>query len=176
MILHLKRYIARFFCLLLLAPIIGHTQQSKPTHAPLHVSYCQASINPGAYDHHVLETEGIYRRGGEIMSFYSLSCAKNELSSWVDYSDDFRKSTSLDLMRKMDSILDKDGRAHVIAVLEFDGPKPVSIPPGTSDGLASTMRQTNSRYGHGNQFRSRVLLLRLVSVEAVPASAPWPAD
>lgn len=173
-----ERHIASRLCLMLSClPIMGLSQQPVPErHEPQHVPYCRAATHPAKYDHHVFKTDGIYRRGGEIMSFYSLSCAKNEQTSWVDYSHDFRKLTSAKLVQRMDSILDKDGRARVVAVLEFDGPKPVLIPSGTAESLTRLMRQTNSRYGHGNQFRSRVLLRKIISVEPVPASSPWPTE
>lgn len=169
--------IIRACSLLACLPILGMMQAAAPNHAnPERVAYCELAKGPHTYDHQLVVTDGIYRRGGEIMSFYSPSCAKREMSSWVDYSEDLRKTSSAELMQRMDAILNTDGRAHIIAVLEFDGPKPVSIHAGTSDGLANVIRGTNSRYGHMNQFRTRVLLTKIISAEPVPASTPWPSD
>jgi hypothetical protein len=77
-------------------------------------------------------------------------------------------------MERMEKILDASGRARIVAVVEFDGPKPVEIPAGTPPELSEVMRGTNSRYGHQNQFGSRVVLLKIISVEPVPSDAPWP--
>jgi len=169
--------IIRACSLLACLPILGMMQAAAPNHAnPLRVAYCELAKNPNSYDHQLVETDGIYTEGAEIMSFYNLSCAKSEMSSWVDHSEDIRKSSSPESLQKMDDFLNTDGRAHIIAVLKFDGPKPVSIHAGTSDGLANVMRGTNSRYGHMNQFRTRVLLTKIISAEPVPASTPWPSD
>ncbi len=138
------------------------------------VPYCWIVTHAAKYSHHVLQIEGIYRAGGEIMSFYSLSCPNAEESSWVDYSKDLRKRTPAKVMKKMEKLLASDGRADIVALVEFDGPKAVTIPPGTPPKLAEVMRGTDSRYGHMNQFATRVLLLKVIKVNSVPATAPWP--
>jgi hypothetical protein len=74
----------------------------------------------------------------------------------------------------MEKLLKADGRAETDVLVEFDGPKPVTVPYGTSPDLAAVMRETNSRYGHANQFRFRVLFLQVLKVNPVEHSAPWP--
>jgi len=108
------------------------------------------------------------------MSFYNPSCARSHETSWVAYSGDLRRTTSPELMQKMDKLLDENGRVRIVAVAEFSGPKAVDIPPGTPPDVADIMRGTNARYGHRNQFEYRVRLLKVMVVEPVPGNAPWP--
>jgi hypothetical protein len=108
------------------------------------------------------------------MSFYDPSCPKANHTAWVDYSSDFRQKSSPELVAAMEKLLQADGRAEIDVLVEFDGPKPVTVPYGTSPGLAAVMRGTNSRYGHANQFRFRVLFLQVLKVSPVEHSTPWP--
>ena len=160
--------------LLLGASKRGYAQTNGGDHTVPEVSYCRMVTQAAKFDHQVFKTEAVYRRGGEIMSLYSPSCPVHANSSWVDYSVALRDNTPPGLMKKMDTMLGANGRARIIAVLEFDGPKPVAIPPGTSPRLADAMRGTNSKWGHQNQFNSRVVLLRIISVHPVPSDTPWP--
>ncbi|MDE3163780.1 MAG: hypothetical protein KGL64_11020 [Acidobacteriota bacterium] len=154
---------------------LGFAQQgSQEENNPKFVPYCEVVSHVEKYDHRVLETEAIYRRGGEIMSFYSPSCPTKSNASWVDYSSEMRRKSSPQLVHKMDELLDSHGRATVVALVEFDGPKPVEIPPGTAPALADIIRQMNSRYGHDNLFAYRVKILKITKVEPVSESAPWP--
>ena len=136
--------------------------------------YCDIVRHIRANDHRVLLVRGIYRRGGEIESFYGLSCRDASKVSWADSSKALRGNTAPAVLSQLDTLLSKDGRAGVVALLEFDGPKKVVIPPGTQPGLASLMRSTNSRYGHMNAFPYRVVLLRIDRVESLDSSVPWP--
>lgn len=152
----------------------GSAQTKGGDHIVPEASYCRMVAQVPKFDHQVLKTEAVYRRGGEIMSLYSPSCPSHANSSWVDYSAALRDNTPPGLMDKMDTLLDADGRARIVAVVEFDGPKPVAIPPVTPSRLADVMRGTNSKWGHQNQFNSRVVLLRIISVKPVPPDTPWP--
>ena len=138
------------------------------------VPYCQIVSHSRKYDHRILETQGIYTRGGENTSFYSLACPDDERSSWVDKSDELKRATPPELISKLANLLGASGRVQVVAVVKFDGPKKVDIPAGTPSAVAGLMRGTNSRYGHMNRFASRITLLRLLKVDAVPPGAPWP--
>jgi len=141
---------------------------------PHHTEYCTIANHPMRYDHQVLTTEGIYRRGGEISSFYNAACSREEDASWVEYSSDLQKVTSPQLMAEMDRILRAGGRVGLVAVVRFDGPKAVDVPPGTSPGLAALMRGTNARYGHSNEYRYQITLLRIIAVRPIAAGTPWP--
>jgi len=160
--------------LLLGASKCGSAQTKGGDHTAPEVSYCRMVAQVAKFDHQVVKTEAVYRRGGEIMSLYNPSCPVHADSSWVDYSAALRDNTPPGLMEKMDTMLDANGRVRIIAVLEVDGPKPVAIPPRTPPRLADAMRGTNSKWGHQNQFNSRVILLRIISVEPVPSDTPWP--
>jgi hypothetical protein len=153
-------------------PVLALTQQSAPKQdSP--VSYCDLAREYAKYDHKIVRMTGIYRRGGEISSFYDPGCIDAD-SAWVDSLPGLKHQSSPDLVSTMEALLDAHGRAMIDAEVEFDGPKPVTIPPGTSPRLAEIIRYTNSRYGHENLFRFRVVLLRLRSVEPVPSATPWP--
>ncbi len=136
--------------------------------------YCEVVQHSLANDHRILLVEGIYRRGGEIESFYGGSCPDGSLASWADSSKTLRDKTAPAVLNQLDTLLSKDGRARIVALLEFDGPKKVTIPAGTPPGIADLMRGTNSRYGHMNAFTYRVVLLRIHHVESVGSSIPWP--
>lgn len=138
------------------------------------VAYCSIVAQSAKYDHHVLETKGIYGTGMEFSGFYSLSCPEWKNVSWVDYSDSLRKRSSPQLFKRMEKLLDADGRARVVAVLKFYGPRPVKIPPGTPPAMAAAMRAFDSRYGHMNQFNYRVVLLKIVRISPVSHDAAWP--
>ena len=155
--------------------LLGLAQQNAQTETiPTLVPYCEVVSQSVKYDHRVLQTDAIYRRGGENMSFYSPFCPSKSNSSWVDYSADMRRRSAPELIEKMDKILDSDGRARLVALVEFDGPRPVEIPSGTAPALADIIRQTNSRYGHDNLFAYRVKILKIIKVEVVSRTAPWP--
>jgi hypothetical protein len=159
--------------LLLCASTVAVGQSSRRNERPA-TPYCKVAEHFARYNHKIVRVRGVYRRGGEIMSFYDPSCPKADHTAWVDYSPDFRQKSSPELVASMEKLLQVDGRAEVDLLVEFDGPKPVTVPYGTSPNLAAVMRGTNSRYGHANQFRFRVLFLRVLKVSPVEHSAPWP--
>lgn len=138
------------------------------------VPYCEIVKQVAKFDHHVVETEVVYRRGAEISSVYSLSCPEASKEAWVDESEDLRKATPTAVMEAVEGSLRRDGRVRIRAVLEFDGPKPVVIPPGTPPWIEALMLGVNSRYGHANQFTYRVLLIKVIAAGPVPPDAPWP--
>lgn len=148
--------------------------QEKRDSKPPQAAYCKVAVHPSKYDHRVLRVKGIYRSGGEIMAFYDPTCPQKSSTAWVDYAEGLRQKSSPELIAAMEKLLSADGRAQVEVLAEFDGPKPVSIPSGTSPGLAAVMRGTNSRYGHANQFRYRLLFLQLLGVSPVVKTVPWP--
>ena len=158
------------YALLLCAPAVAVAQSNEQ----LSVAYCKVAGHFARYDHKVFRIKGVYRSGGEIMSFYDPSCPAANLTAWVDYSPDFRQRSSPELVAAMEKLLKADGRAKIDVLVEFDGPKPVTVPDGTSPDLAAVIRETNSRYGHANQFRFRVLFLQVLKVKSVEHSAPWP--
>jgi len=143
-------------------------QAPKALPAPKVVAYCELASHQKVYDHGIVQTEGIFKRGQESWKFYSPLCLLAEQTSWVDYSDDLRHSTSPELIDKMEKLLDSAGRVKLTVVLEFDGPKKVGVPADTPPKVADLMRSVNSRYGHLNQFSSRVLFLKILAVDPVP--------
>lgn len=52
--------------------------------------------------------------------------------------------------------------------------KKVDIPPGTSPGLAATLRAANSHYGHQNGWDFQFVISKIEKVDPVPAGDPWP--
>ena len=138
------------------------------------VPYCELIKHVSKFDHQVVETEVIYTRGIEISSAYDVSCRKSDQLAWVDEFTELRKATPAALMERVETWLRKDRRVRVKAVVEFDGPKGVDIPPGTPPETEALMRGMNSRYGHMNRFGFRIMLIKLIAAEPVPASVPWP--
>ena len=169
----LRRFVngfCRTAILLFIVDGIAAQQAPKVQPAPKIVAYCEVASHQKDYDHGIVQTEGIFNRGQENRRFYSPLCPLAEQTSWVDYSDDLRHSTSPELMDKMEKLLDSAGRVKLTVVLEFDGPKKVDVPPDTPPKVADLMRGVNSRYGHLNQFNSRVLFLKILAVDPVPAN------
>jgi len=149
---------------------VSAQQATKVQPTPKVAAYCEIASHQKEFDHDIVQTEGIFRRGRENWTFYSPSCPLADQTSWVDYSDDLRHSTSPELMGKMEKSLDSAGRVNLTVVLEFDGPKKVDVPPGTPPKVADLMRGVNSRYGHLNQFNSRVSFLKILAVDPVSAN------
>jgi hypothetical protein len=152
-------------------PCVGQTiKQSKSQPVP----YCILKENPHHYDHSILRVHAIYTRGGEVTSLYDPSCKDAGGASWLEYSKNLPHTTSPSILAALDNLLDANGRARIDALVEFYGPKTVKVPKGTSAGLAALMRETDSKYGHANQFATKVLLLKVISSTPVSADVPWP--
>jgi hypothetical protein len=166
----------QFLLLVCLMSIFAVGQKSRPGgRVGGDTPYCKLAQQPERYDHRVLLVQAIYRSGGEIMSLYDPDCPSRESTSWVDYADDLRQTTSPELLTKMNQLLKQNGRARITVRLEFYVPKPVAIPPGTPPALADVMRGKNSRWGHQNQFATRVRFLKILTVEPVPTDVAWPS-
>ena len=153
------------------AALPAQEQTAKQKHP---IPYCTVASHFARYEHKVFRIRGIYRSGGENTSFYDLSCPAANLSAWVDYSPEFQQRSSASVVSTMDNLTSADGRAQIDVLVMFDGPKHVNVPAGTASEVADAMRGTNSRYGHANQFRFRVLFLKVLSAEPVAKTAPWP--
>lgn len=169
----------KFFCSFVIAycllPVCAKGQEgSSDASVERRIRYCKLVEQPEKYNHHFFQINAIYRSGGEIMSLYDADCPSRALASWVDYSQDLNLVTSPEVFTEMNRLLKENGRAKITVQLEFYGPKPVTIPRGTSPGLADLMRGTNSRWGHQNQFATRVRFLKILTVEPVPSNVAWP--
>jgi hypothetical protein len=159
-----------FFFGALMAQNISEMEYSELSYVP----YCRMVKQYKKYDKRIVKTEAIYRSGGEISSFYHPSCPDRDKAAWVDYSGDLKKTTPSNLMKEMKAALDPDGRIWVTAIIRFDGPKPVEISPNAPKELAEIMNGINSRYGHMNQFDTRVVLIKVLSIKPVTPNTPWP--
>jgi hypothetical protein len=156
---------------LIQVPCAGQHVKLKKSHP---VPYCMMVENPHRYDHSILLVHAIYTRGGEVTSLYDPSCNKAGGASWLEYSKNLPHTTSSSTLAALDRQLDTKGRAEIDALVEFYGPKTIKVPKGTSDGLAALMRGTDSKYGHANQFATKVILLKVVSSAPVSTDVPWP--
>jgi hypothetical protein len=175
MIANRGKFFLQYLFLVCLMPIFVVGQESRPSgHVGEDTPYCKLAQQPERYNHRVLRIQAIYRSGGEIMSLYDAHCPSRESASWVDYADDLRQTTSPELLTRMNQLLKQNGRARITVRIEFYGPKPVAIPAGTPPALADVMRGTDSRWGHQNQFATRVRFLKILTVEPVPADVAWP--
>jgi hypothetical protein len=153
------------------ATLPAQEQTAKQKHL---ITYCEVAKHFPRFEHKVFRIRGIYRSGGENMSFYDPSCPAANLSAWVDYAPEFQQKSLASVVSTMDNLTGADGRAQIDVLVKFDGPKDVNVPDGTASDVADAMRGTNSRYGHANQFRFRVLFLKVLSAEPVAKTAPWP--
>ncbi len=136
------------------------------------VSLCELTKNWKKYDHSVVHVEAIYRAAAETSEVYDLGCPDTAHVAWVP--PDLDKMVPDDKVKEMSRLLKADGRAQIVAVGEFDGPKHVSIPPETSPGLAKTLQAADSRYGHQNGWDFQFVISRIEKVGPVPSNAPWP--
>jgi hypothetical protein len=162
------------FCAILLCAARGAGQQKMLAHEKAPTEYCKVVGDFAKYDHKVLRIRGVFRSGGEIMSFYDPACPTADLTSWVDYGSEFKRRSSPATILTMEKLISEDGRAQIDVLAEFDGPKPVSIPAGTPAEVADAMRGTNSRWGHANQFRFRIRFVKALAVSPVPKTVAWP--
>jgi hypothetical protein len=160
--------------LMFVLQIQTRAQDSTVMNSRRPVSYCEVMEHMHRYDHKVIYVKAIYTSGGEITSFYDPTCTSSTGTSWLEVSKRVKSTTPMSVRASMQNLLGADGRAQVDALVEFYGPKPVKVPVGTSDGLAALMRDTDSKYGDANQFSTKVRLLKVMKVEPVPTSTPWP--
>jgi hypothetical protein len=136
------------------------------------VSLCELTKDWKKYDHKVVRIRAIYRTGPETSEVYDLDCPDSDHVAWVP--PDLAKMAPADMVDKMSRLLRPSGRAQIVARGEFDGPKKVDIPPGTSPGLAATLQAADSHYGHQNGWDFQFVIARIEKVEPAPADAPWP--
>jgi hypothetical protein len=136
------------------------------------VSLCELTRAWKKYDHKVVRIKSIYRTGPETSEIYDLECPDSDHVAWVP--PDLAKMAPADMVDKMNRLLKSSGRAQIVATGEFDGPKKVDIPPGTSPGLAATLQAADSHYGHQNGWDFQFVISTIEKVEPAPADAPWP--
>jgi hypothetical protein len=164
---------ARLFLLLvMMAPISNARQPSTAPEPKIEtVSLCELIKSWKKYDHKIVRIEAIYTIGAESSQVYDIGCLTS-YTAWVP--PDIESATPADLRDKLKRLVKPGGRARIVAVGEFDGPKKVDIPAGTSPGLADTLRAANSHYGHMNGWNFQFVVSKIEKVEAVPARDPWP--
>jgi len=150
----------------------GGLQSSRPEEKSPLYSLCELTANWQKYDHMMVRIQAIYRGGNETSEVYDSNCANGGNSAWVP--PDFEGALPPNIKNRLDEILRVHGRARIVVTGEFDGPKKVDIPSGTSPGLAKIMSTVDSRYGHMNHWKFQFVFSEIESTEAVPASDPWP--
>jgi len=136
------------------------------------VSLCELTRDWKKYDDKVIRIKAIYRAGAETSEVYDIACPDSDHVAWVP--PNLAKMAPSNMVDKMSQLLKFSGRAQIVAVGEFDGPKKVEIPAGTSPGLAATLRAADSRYGHQNGWDFQFVISTIEKVEPVPSSDPWP--
>jgi hypothetical protein len=139
------------------------------------VSLCELTQHWEKYDHKEVRLNAIYATGNERSEVYDLGCATSDQTAWVKLLPYGSPSpVPPELKEKLNELQRRNGRARIIAIGEFDGPKKVNVPSGLSTQAADAMRYTNSRYGHMNGWKFQFVFSKVEKVEAVPADAPWP--
>lgn len=139
------------------------------------VSLCRLTQEWKKYDHRTVRLEAIYRTGNETSEVYDPACPTSDHTAWVALlSYGSPSPIPLALRGRLNELLKQSGRARVVVLGEFDGPKKVDVPPGLSPEAADTLRATNSRYGHQNHWNFQFVFSKIEKVEPVPASDPWP--
>jgi len=151
---------------------IGARQGSANAHEKLQtVSLCELTKNWRKYDHKMVRIEAIYAIGPETSEMYDTDC-RNE-TAWVppvQYGSSGPPPP--DLEAKLKHLLKQGGRARVTVVGEFDGPKKVEIPLGTSPALAATLQAADSHYGHQNAWDFQFVISRIEKVDPAPPDTP----
>lgn len=138
------------------------------------VSLCELTKNWKKFDHSTVRIEAVYAAGAESSEVYDVDCPRGDNTAWVEFPAAIEKAAPREVMDKLNQLLASDGRARVVVVGEFAGPKKVDIPPDTPPKVADAIRAVNSRYGHQNHWNFQFVFSKLEKVEPVPASDPWP--
>jgi hypothetical protein len=138
------------------------------------VSMCELAKNWKLYDHKIVRGEGIYTDRAETRELYDKACPNNETAAWVEPSDAIGKSEEPHLIDELKQLIRTDGRARVVVVGEFAGPKTVDIPPNTPANIADAMTSIDSRYGHQNHWNFEFTFVKIERVDSVPKTDPWP--
>jgi hypothetical protein len=153
---------------------IGARQGSTNAHEkPEIVSLCELTKHWKKYDHKTVRIEAIYAAQFEQSEVYDPACAAS--SAWVPpvpYGSPGPPPSGL--QARLNDLLKQDRRARIMVIGEFDGPKKVDIPPGTSPGLAATLQAADSHYGHQNRWDFQFVFSRIEKVEPSPPNTPWP--
>jgi hypothetical protein len=139
------------------------------------VSLCQLTNDWKKYDHLTVRINAIYRTGNETSEVYDLGCATSNRTAWVALQPFGTPSPMTpELKEKLNELLRQNGRARISVVGEFDGPMSADSPQGLSPEGEAQSRNGGSRYGHQNLWEFQFIFSKVETVEAVPASDPWP--
>jgi hypothetical protein len=138
------------------------------------VSLCELTSAWKNYNHSIVQIEAIYASGAESSEVYDVNCPSRSDAAWVEFPDAIEKATPPEIMDKLNRLLRSDGRARLVVLGRFDGPRKVEIPPDTPPGVAEVMRAVNSRYGHQNRWNFQFVFSKIEKVERVPRTDAWP--
>lgn len=136
------------------------------------IAFCEVVQNPDSYDGRKIRVRAILDVGPEQQRLYDPECMGDKTSTWVEF-DGAHKQSSAEVRQQLEKILDADGRAFVVVVGRFDGPRKFEVPEGIDPKLAEFLKQANSRYGHLNGYRFQFVIVSVEQVEPVPADVPW---
>ena len=150
----------------------GRPQSARPEQKGQMISLCELTANWQKYDRTIVHIRAIYRAGNETSEIYDADCPDSGNAAWVPPNLD--GALPLNIKKRLGEILRASGRARIVVTGEFDGPKKVDIPSGTSPELAKIMSTLDSRYGHMNHWKFQFVFSEVESVEPVAASDPWP--
>ena len=155
------------------ATCLGEPQQPQKAKVPAKIfSLCELTSNWKIYDHAVVRIKAIYQNVGETSEVYDSDCPNSDKTAWVPR--DVENAANKSVKEQLRELIRSDGRAQIIAVGEFDGPKKVDIPSNTPTGVADLMRSVNSRYGHDNKWNFQFIFSKIERVDSTPASTPFP--
>ena len=173
----MMRYANTCIGLLLLIATSGWSsgqQSTIPRQSPGSVSLCELTSAWRNYDHSTVQIEAVYASGAESSEVYDVNCPSRSDAAWVEFPEAIEKATRPEIIDKLNQLIRADGRARIVVVGRFDGPKKVDIPPDTPPAVADVMRNVNSRYGHQNRWTFQFVFSKIEKVERVPSSDPWP--
>jgi len=154
----------------------GQQSTTIPRQSPGSVSLCELTSAWKNYDHSTVQIEAVYAIGAESGEVYDINCSSRSAAAWVEFPEAIEKATPPDIINKLNQLLRADGRAHIVVVGRFDGPRKVDVPPDTPPAVADLMRSVNSRYGHQNRWNFQFVFSKIEKVERVPSSDPWPSQ
>ena len=149
-------------------------QSTVPRQSSGSLSLCELTSAWKNYDHSTVQIEAVYASGAESSEVYDVNCPNRSDAAWAEFPEAIEKATPPDTIDKLNHLLRSDGRARIVVVGRFDGPKKVDIAPDTPAAVADVIRSVNSRYGHQNRWNFQFVFSKLEKVERVPVSDPWP--
>ena len=135
------------------------------------LSLCDVVRNWEAYDGKDIQIKGIFAVGPEVARLYDPGCCNQDAQLWVEFIES-RNGRPTKERAQLKRYINADSRAKVVFKGRFEGPKAVAVPDTVHPDLRERIRDLNSRHGHMNAYRFKIVVREIQKVERVDRTTP----